>query len=140
MSAVTDATFQQVLDAPLAVVDFWAPSCPYCVKYKPDFEAVAAQMAGQIFMATANTDEAPRSAAESGISAIPVTIFYRNGQEVHRVDGAMTQQDLLSEISRALSIAETTPAPAESAGSVVVGGIALAGVVAGLAYLASELG
>jgi hypothetical protein len=38
---LTDATFSQAQAAPKAVVDFWSPSCPYCVAYKPIFEDAA---------------------------------------------------------------------------------------------------
>lgn len=138
MNAVNDATFQQVLDAPLAIVEFWNERCPNCTRFKPVYEDVASQMSGKIFMATANTDESQKSAATYGLTGVPTSIFFVDGKEVYRAVGAMSKEEFLGEISRALSVAEAQPIPEESVGSVLVGGVALAGVVAGLAYLASE--
>lgn len=149
MSSVTDATFQKVLEAPLAIVDFWAPTCPHCVVYKPVFEEVAALMGDKIFMVTANTNENQAAAGNAGIDAIPTTIFYSGGEEVRRIDGAMSKADLLNEISVSLNVAQggasspgSTPAPGQkpAGGAVegfpVAGGIALAAIAAGVAYLA----
>ena len=55
---VTDSNFAQIQTAPKAVVDFWVPTCPPCVTYKPVFEEVAAEASG-VVMATANTNDAP---------------------------------------------------------------------------------
>lgn len=141
MQSVTDATFDQVLKAPLAIAEFWNPSCPNCMRFKPVFAEVAAQMGDRIFMATALTDENQKSAATYGISGIPTTIFFMNGKEVHRIVGAMSKEDFLGEISTSLNLSEAAAAGGapESTGSVVVGGIALAGVVAGMAYFLSEV-
>lgn len=139
MTAVNDATFQQVLDAPLAIVEFWNNRCPNCDRFKPVYDDVASQMAGRIFMATANTDESQKSAGTYGITGVPTSIFFMDGKEVYRAVGAMSKEEFLGEISRALSVAEAGPPASESIGKMLVGGAALAGVVAGLAYLASEV-
>jgi len=150
MSSVTDATFQKVLEAPLAIVDFWAPTCPHCVTYKPVFEEVAALMGDKILMVTANTNENQAAAGNAGIEAIPTTIFYSGGEEVRRIEGGMSKADLLNEISVSLNVAQGTGAPpgggstpagqkpagAPAEGLPIAGGIALAAVAAGVAYLA----
>jgi thioredoxin-like negative regulator of GroEL len=146
MTTVTDATFGQATGAPLAIVDFWSPSCPYCMQFKPVFEEVAAQMGGQIFMATAHTGEAPQSAAAYRISSIPAVIFLANGKEVHRVEGAMTKADFLNEIDRVLVAQEGrgdplgTAAPESTVASalnfLLAGGILVGGVYLAAEYLA----
>lgn len=147
-SAVTDATFSQVLSAPKAVVEFWSPSCPVCVDFKPVFEDVAAMKGGEILMATAQTDDSQKSAASYGIQSIPALIFLVNGKEVHRIEGGMSKQDFLSEIDRAfagtgVTSTPTTLRPAAGSsgppvGGLVLGGIALAGIVAGAIYLIAQ--
>jgi thioredoxin 1 len=147
MQSVTDATFDQVLKAPLAIAEFWNPSCPNCMRFKPIFAEVAAQMGDRIFMATALTDENQKSAATYGISGIPTTIFFMNGKEVNRAVGAMSKDDFLNEISKSLSLSEAAAAGGtggaggvpESTGSVVVGGLTLAAVVAGLVYFVPKI-
>jgi thioredoxin len=133
--AVTDSTFSQVQAAPKAVVDFWVPTCPPCVAYKPVFEEVATQSPG-ILMATANTNDAPAASGQYSIAATPTTIFFVNGQEVHRVEGGMSKAGLQAEMAKAFGGA-MAQAPAQGPGvlGIVLGGLALAGIVGGAIYL-----
>lgn len=149
---LTDATFSQALSAPAAVVDFYSPTCPHCVKYKPIFEDVASQVGDKVFMATANVDEAAQSAGKYNISVIPATIFLVNGKEVNRTEGDMSKQDLLDEISKAFGGGApqqrsqgpvssgapapimTTPSGSVPTSSLIVGGVSLA-AAAGVIYL-----
>src|SRR5262245_32093448 len=75
VTSLTDATFSQARSAPRAVIDFWSPTCPYCVAYKPDFEAVAARAPSDVLMATVNVNEAPQAAGSFGLTGIPLTVF-----------------------------------------------------------------
>jgi thioredoxin 1 len=149
-----DATFDQALSAPKAVVDIWSPSCPVCVSYKPIFEEVAAQTGSDVLMAEVLADENPKTASTYKISGIPATIFLVNGKEVHRVEGGMTKAELIAEMARAFrggamaptgSVTSSVPAPTPvapstsglSTGAVVAGGLSLA-VVAGAIYLLTK--
>lgn len=136
--ALTDATFNQALSAPFAVVDFWSPSCPHCVTYKPVFEEASSQVGSGVLMVTANVDEAPKSAGTYNIQSIPATIFLANGKEVHRVEGGMSKQDLLAEVSRAFGGMPAPGSAAPESGGIptwagIAGGLAIAGLVAFLA-------
>lgn len=111
--ALTDATFSQALAAPKAVVDFWSPSCPYCVAYKPVFEDAASQTPSDILMATVNVVDNPNAPAGYQIQGIPATIFMVNGKEVHREEGGLSKDDLLRAIAQAFG----GPMPASSGSS-----------------------
>jgi thioredoxin 1 len=146
MQNVTDANFSQVLAAPRAIVDFWSPSCPHCVTFKPIYESVAAQMGDQILMAAADVDQAPQSAGQYHVQSLPTVVFLENGKEVHRIEGGMSQQDFLAEISRAFSGApQGAYAAAGSAGgggitpvAAVLGTVLFVGLVGGTVYLLSR--
>lgn len=125
--ALTDATISQAQTAPAAVVDFWAPSCPHCVEYKPVFEDVASQVGGSVLMATVNVNEQPRAGAAAKISVIPTTIFYVAGKEVSRVEGQMSRADLLQAASRVASGSAPAGAGIPTWG-LVAGGLAAAGI------------
>lgn len=138
---VNDSNFSQVLSTPKAAVDFWSPTCPYCMTYKPVFEEVAATT-GDVLMATANVNDAPASAGQYGIGAIPATIFFVNGKEVGRVEGSMSKQDLQAEMARVFGGApiSQTLGPAartEEPGpfGLLLGALGLAGLAAGAYYL-----
>lgn len=142
--ALTDATFAQVLSAPMAIVDFWSPSCPYCVQYKPVFEDVASQVGDKILMVTANVNDAPEAAGKNNIGGIPATIFYANGKEVTRSEGNMSRDELLAQVNQAfgakgaapVATARATPASSGLPTVAIIGGGLLA---AGLAvFLATR--
>lgn len=134
-TSVDDSTFAQVLAAPRAAVDFWSPSCPYCVQYKPVFEEVAAAMGSKILMATADVDLAKKSAGAYGIKSIPATIFFSNGKEVGRIEGATSREDLLLELSRAFQVSTDGAPSGPSTATVIIGSVALVGVIGGIVYL-----
>ena len=49
-----------VSDKKLVAADFWAPWCPYCIRLKPVFEAVAKDYGGEnIQFVKINVDEQP---------------------------------------------------------------------------------
>jgi hypothetical protein len=89
------------------------------------------------------------SAGKFQISGIPAIIFLQNGKEVRRFEGETTKEDFLNEISLAFGSGATTGVPVAptasirpsvatagglSTGAQVLSGIALAGVLAGVAY------
>lgn len=145
MQTVTDATFDQAIHVPLAIVEFWNERCHNCTRFKSVYEDVDAQMGDKITMITANTDENQAKAGQFRITGVPTMIFFANGKEVHRTAGAMSKEEFLGEISRGLSVSEVGPVasgtPASGAPSdgslseILVGGAVLAGVIYGLVQL-----
>lgn len=135
---VTDATFSQVLAAPKAVVDFWSPSCPACMAYKPVYEEVAASTPG-ILMAMGKDVDIPVTAGNYNISGIPTTIFFMNGKEVGRIEGSVSKQQLQSEMARVFGGSVQAGAPAGISGTaLLIGGLALAAAGIGAVYLLTK--
>lgn len=130
---LTDATLDKALSASRAVIYFGSPSCPYCVAYKPIFEEVAKEQAGRILMASLDANEASASASKYKVEGIPATIFLLNGQEVGRVEGKLSKEDLQAQISKVFG-ASAAPAAGPPIG-LVLGGLAL---VAGGIYLLTK--
>jgi len=135
-ATLTDATFEQALRAPAAVVDFWSPTCPHCVNYKPVFEDIADKYGDRVLVAAVDVNDAPRSSDTYNISPMPATVFLVNGREVHRVEGEMSKEELASEMTRAFggmlgAAGPASPGPSLMAG--LVGGLAVAGFIAFLA-------
>ncbi len=88
---VTDAEFKEkVLDSKMPVlVDFWAAWCGPCRMIAPFVEELAKEYAGKAVVAKLDTDANPQTPMSYGIMGIPTLLFFKNGQVVDRIVGAV---------------------------------------------------
>ena len=102
--ALTDATFekQAVNGETPVVVDFWAPWCPPCRAVAPVLEELAGEYEGRLTVAKVNIDDDPVWAGKLGVMAIPTMIFFKDGKEVQRVQGALPKRQLKEAFDTAL--------------------------------------
>ena len=101
---LTDPTFDEVVhvsDVPV-LVDFWAPWCAPCKMMAPILEEIADEYAGKAKICKLNTDEARDSAVEFGISAIPTTILFKDGQVQKKWVGLTSKKNLTAAINELL--------------------------------------
>ena len=89
--AVTSATWdQEVLKAPgLVLVDFWAVWCGPCRMVAPIVDEIAKDYDGKLKVVKLNTDENPDIAGKYQIRGIPTLMFFKGGQTVDQVVGAV---------------------------------------------------
>ena|SRR3989344_8851224 len=84
------------------IVDYWAPWCEPCKMIAPAFEAASKQITQATF-AKVNVDENNRLASDQGIMNIPCIVIYKNGEEIDRLVGLQTEQQLKAKILQAIS-------------------------------------
>jgi thioredoxin 2 len=93
---LSDANFGAVVsgtELPV-VVDFWAEWCGPCKMMAPQFKQAAALLKGQALLAKVDSDACPQSSVRHRIRSIPTMVMFKNGEEVRRVSGAMSAQQI----------------------------------------------
>lgn len=80
------------------VVNFWAPWCKYSARFEPIFEAVSETLEDSCRCVKINVEESRDLAEKYAIMSLPTVMLVKSGREVTRVPGALSKQQLLSEI------------------------------------------
>lgn len=92
---VTNENFQSVKSGNLPlVVDFWATWCGPCRMVAPIIAELAQEYDGRIDVAKCDVEEADDIAMEYGIRNIPTILFFKNGEVVDKVVGAVSKAKL----------------------------------------------
>jgi thioredoxin 1 len=87
----------------VVMVDFWAVWCGPCRMIAPTIEELSKDYAGKIKVGKLNTDENADIASRFKIMGIPTIIFFKDGQKVDQIVGAVPKPQLKSKIDALLA-------------------------------------
>lgn len=91
-----DASFDRVVGSSTlpVMVDFFSPTCGPCRMLAPVVDKLAGQYAGRAVVAKYDTSRHQMAAARFQIKGVPTLIFFKQGQAVDQVVGAVPQAEL----------------------------------------------
>ena len=92
----TSENFQkEVLEAELAVVDFWASWCGPCQMVSPVIEQIGEEN-DSIRVGKVNVDEQGELTMQFRVVSIPTLVVMKGGEEVNRIVGAASKSEILA--------------------------------------------
>lgn len=102
--AVSDTDFSQEIEQHegLAVVDFWATWCGPCQIVAPVIEQIAEEYEGRVKVAKLDVDGNQMTAMKYNVRSIPSVLFFKNGEHVDTVVGAVPKTYLVDKLEQHL--------------------------------------
>ena len=100
---VTNENFSDMISGAFpVVVDFWATWCGPCRALTPVVDEIASEYEGKVEVAKCNVDDCDEIAAQFSIRSIPTLLFFKNGQMVDRLVGAVPKAQIAAKIDSLL--------------------------------------
>lgn len=97
---LNDVDFDAAVSGGITLVDFWAPWCAPCKAMGPVFGELADSLEDQVTLAKVDVNENPGLATKFRVQSIPLLVLLKDGQEVDRVIGVHSANDLRGMIQR----------------------------------------
>ena len=79
-------------------VDFWAEWCGPCRMMTLAIKQLSSEFKGRLIVVKVNVDERPQIASQFGVQSIPTMMIFKKGQPAWRVAGAMSYEQLKSQV------------------------------------------
>lgn len=101
---VTDGNFKDEIEGHqgLSMIDFWAEWCTPCRFVAPIVDELATEFADKVRVGKLDVDDNQSTAIRFGVRSIPSILFFKDGQHVDTVVGAVPKAQLQQKIEEHL--------------------------------------
>lgn len=86
------------------MIDFWAAWCGPCRTIAPFVEEASNVYDGKLKVGKLDVDNNQRIASEYAVMSIPAVMFFKNGEVVDQVIGAVPKKMLFDKIDKVLTL------------------------------------
>jgi len=90
--------FKEFIKEGKCIVDFYADWCMPCQRMKTIFENVAKELSGKIKFGKLNIEGNEEITQEYLVMSIPTLIFFRDGEEISRINGLVSEEEIKKSI------------------------------------------
>lgn len=93
---VTTDTFDDEVRAAAGpvLIDFWGPQCQPCLALSPTVEAIAQTHDGNLKVIKVDASQNRRLCIRLRVMSLPTFLVFRDGEEVDRLSGTVTERQL----------------------------------------------
>lgn len=91
---------ESIANDTLTLVDFFAYWCGPCMRMKPSIEKLEKELKSDVEILSIDVDVEQRLAQQYQISAMPTLVLFKNNQEVNRVVGYQSEEQLRNLIAK----------------------------------------
>ena len=96
---IKDSTIDAVLgEKEITVIDFWASWCGPCKMIGPIIDELSSENS-DVTIGKVDVTDNVESAQKYMITGIPCIVFFKNGEEVHRIKGVVAKKILQEKIN-----------------------------------------
>jgi len=101
---LTDSNFEETVikSGKPVLVDFWAEWCGPCRMVAPVVHELSDEYKGKVVFGKVDVDNNNGVASKYGIRNIPTILFFKNGQVVDKLVGAVTKKQFVEKIDKLL--------------------------------------
>ena len=82
------------------MVDFFSPTCGPCRTLAPVINTMARKFYGRLIIAKLDTSRNQMAASQYRIRGVPTLLFFKNGELMDQVTGALPEQELVQLLER----------------------------------------
>jgi thioredoxin 1 len=98
----TVETFPRLVVDGVVLVDFWGPSCAPCLALMPHVEALVDRFGERVHLVKVNAPENRQICRDLRVFGLPTYLVFRDGEEVERLSGDPSLEDLEAAVGRAI--------------------------------------
>jgi thioredoxin 1 len=98
MKEINENEFDSATTNGTVLIDFGAEWCAPCKALLPVLGKVATEYEGKMSVFSVDIDKSPSLAARHGVMSVPTMLLFRDGKQVERIVGAVSEKELKKRI------------------------------------------